>query len=144
MIIVKTKNGARFVNDKQSVMVNHNKEEKQVEVVFGECAQIINDVESVTYTTDVQPLTLKDDGSEVVKLKKEYEELEEKFGRFYDMCNKQKNIIDEYALSVSRLSPHAQREKFLKDELERLDKAVRNKYPDFDVTFGHHDVKSVK
>ena len=89
MIIVKTKNGARFVNEKQSVMVNHNKEEKQVEVVCSEGADIINEVESVTYVTDAQAMSWKEDGSEVVQQKEKYEELKES----YDKQRQNSNLL---------------------------------------------------
>lgn len=142
MIIVKTKNGARFVNDKQSVMVNHNKEEKQVEIVCRDGAEIINGVESVTYITDAQPMSWKDDGSDVVQQKEKYEELKESYDNVHNMCIKQRNIIENYALSVRRLKPIAKKWDFLKAELERLDNAVRDMYPEFNVAYGHDEVKS--
>ena len=144
MIIVKTKNGARFVNEKQSVMVNHNKEEKQVEVVCRDGSDIINEVESVTYITDAQPMSWKEDGSEVVQQKEKYEELKESYESVHNMCIKQRNIIEEYSLSVSRLSPYAKKWDFLKAELERLDNSVRNRYPEFNVAYGHDEIKSEK
>ena len=142
MIIVNTTNGAIFINEKQADLVRHNKEKKQVEVIMSEGAEMINDVESVTYVTDSQPTTWTEDGSEVGQLKGMYEELKADFDAYFDFCNKRGNIIDEYALTVRRLLPHAQREKFLKDELERLDHVVRGRYPEFNVTFGHDDAKS--
>lgn len=141
MIIVNTTNGAIFINEKKADMVRHNKEKKQVQVFLIEGAELINDVESVTYTTDSQPTTWKDEGSEVGKLKEKYEKLEESYDRLYHEANKQRYIIEQYALSVRRLSPHTQRE-FLKDEFERLENVVRGRYPEFNVTFGHDDTKS--
>ena len=142
MIIVNTTNGAIFINEKQADMVRHNKNAKQVEVVIKGGGEMISDVESVTYITDSQPTTWQDEGSEVGQLKEKYEELRKDCEAYFDLCNKRGNIIDEYALTVSRLSPFAQREKFLKDELERLDHVVRGRYPEFNVTFGHDDIKS--
>ena len=80
MIIVKTKNGSKFINEREAVMVCHDKEAKQVSFHTRETMQgvTINDVESVTYTTDAQPIEWKDEGSEVVRLtqsRKEYEML---------------------------------------------------------------------
>lgn len=142
MIIVNTTNGAIFINEKQADLIRHYKKEKQVEVVIKGGDEMISDVEAVTYITDSQPTTWQEEGSEVGQLKGMYEELKADFDAYFDFCNKRGNIIDEYALTVRRLLPHAQREKFLKDELERLDHVVRGRYPEFNVTFGHDDAKS--
>ena len=80
MIIVKTKDGSKFINEKEAVMVCHDKKAKQVSFHTRETMQgvTINDVESVTYTTDAQPIEWKDEGSEVARLtqsRKEYEML---------------------------------------------------------------------
>lgn len=71
MIIVKTDNGAKFVNEKEAVMVCHDKKAKQVSFHTRETMQgvTINDVESVTFITDTQAVEWKDEGSEVEKLK---------------------------------------------------------------------------
>ena len=71
MIIVKTDNGAKFVNEKEAVMVCHDKKAKQVSFHTREMMQgvTINDVESVTFITDTQAVEWKDEGSEVEKLK---------------------------------------------------------------------------
>lgn len=71
MIIVKTNNGAKFVNEKEAVMVCHDKKAKQVSFHTREMMQgvTINDVESVTFITDTQAVEWKDEGSEVERLK---------------------------------------------------------------------------
>ena len=71
MIIVKTDNGAKFVNEKEAVMVCHDKKAKQVSFHTREMMQgvTINDVESVTFITDTQAVEWKDEGSEVENLK---------------------------------------------------------------------------
>lgn len=80
----------------------------------------------------------------MVQQKEKYEELKEHYDSVHNMCIKQRNIIEEYALSVSRLSPCAEKWDFLKEELERLDNAVRNRYPEFNVAYGHDEIKSEK
>ena len=71
MIIVKTDNGAKFVNEKEAVMVCHDKKAKQVSFHTRETMQgvTINDVESVTFITDTQAVEWRDEGSEVERLK---------------------------------------------------------------------------
>lgn len=74
MIIVKTKNGDRFINDKAVTMVEHD-EEKAVVNAYGDNGVFfhIEDVELVQYTNDAEPTSWKDEGSEVQKLKAEIE-----------------------------------------------------------------------
>ena len=76
MIIVKTNNGDRFINEAETLQVSHNKDKAQVEVwpsLWGNQQQqpqyyIIEHVESVIYTT--QETKWKDEGFELETLKK--------------------------------------------------------------------------
>ena len=76
MIIVKTNNGDRFINEAETLQINHIRDKAQVEVWpsrWGNQQQqpqyyIIEHVESVIYTT--QETKWKDDGSELETLKK--------------------------------------------------------------------------
>ena len=75
MIIVKTNNGDRFINEAETLQVNHNKDKAQVEVWpsrWGNQQQqpqyyVIEHVEAVIYTT--QETKWEDEGSEVESLK---------------------------------------------------------------------------
>jgi hypothetical protein len=77
MIIVKTNNGDRFINEAETLQVSHNKDKALVEVWpsrWGNQQQqpqyyIIEHVESVIYTT--QETKWKDEGSELETLKTE-------------------------------------------------------------------------
>ena len=77
MIIVKTNNGDRFINEAETLQVSHNKDKALVEVwpsKWGNQQQqpqyyIIEHVESVIYTT--QETKWKDEGSELETLKTE-------------------------------------------------------------------------
>ena len=94
MIIVKTKNGDRFINDKAVTMVEHDRENAVVNaygdnVVFSH----IEDVESVHYTNEVQPTSWKDVGSEVQQLMKSLEEQSELRRKLYEEYLK---VQDEY------------------------------------------------
>lgn len=70
MIIVKTKNGDRFINDKEVRMVEHDRE-KAVVNAYGDEGWYshFEDVEGVLYTSDAQPTSWKDEGSEIQQLK---------------------------------------------------------------------------
>lgn len=78
MIIVKTKNGDRFINDKAVTMVAHDRE-KAVVNAHGENGAYyhIEDVEGIVYNNDAQPMHWKDEGSEIQRMKKELDELRE-------------------------------------------------------------------
>ena len=81
MIIVKTNNGDRFINEAETLQVSHNKDKALVEVWpsrWGNQQQqpqyyIIEHVESVIYTT--QETKWKDEGSELETLKKRLEDI---------------------------------------------------------------------
>ena len=76
MIIVKTNNGDRFINEAETLQINHIRDKAQVEVWpsrWGNQQQqpqyyIIEHVESVIYTT--QETKWKDEGLELETLKK--------------------------------------------------------------------------
>lgn len=87
MIIVKTNNGDRFINNDKTIQVIHNKEKATVEVYPAEWIgrnpphplyYLIENVESVTYVSDVQAVNYKDEGSEIERLKARCDELSEK------------------------------------------------------------------
>ena len=75
MIIVKTKNGDRFINDKAVIMVEHDRE-KAVVNAHGDKGLYyhIEDVEGVIYTNDAQPTSWEDEGSALAKQDKELSE----------------------------------------------------------------------
>ena len=64
MIIVKTKNGDRLINDKAVTMVEHIRD-KAVVNAHGDKGLYyhIEDVEGVIYTNDAQPTSWQDEGS---------------------------------------------------------------------------------
>ena len=81
MIIVKTNNGDRFINEAETLQVSHNKDKALVEVWpsrWGNQQQqpqyyIIEHVESVIYTT--QETKWKDEGLELETLKKQLRDI---------------------------------------------------------------------
>ena len=85
MIIVKTKNGDRFINDKAVRMVEHDREKAEVNA-FGDEGWYshIEDVEGVLYTNDTQPTWGKDEGSESQRLKAIIEEKEKELSQTYE------------------------------------------------------------
>ena len=81
MIIIKTKTGDIFVNDREMVNVTHNRELHTVDVNDGKVAATlwhkppIEHVESVVYINEQTAKEWKDNGSELEYLRKEMESL---------------------------------------------------------------------
>ena len=74
MIIVRTKKGDHFVNDKAVIKVEHNKERATVTCYADKgIYSYMENVEQVVYTSDAQPVEWKDEGSEIQRLKTELE-----------------------------------------------------------------------
>ena len=85
MIIVKTKNGDRFINDKAVTMVEHDKEKAVVDA-YGDNGVFfhIEDVESVIYTNDAQATSWKDEGSEIQRLKATIEKKDKEYDKMME------------------------------------------------------------
>ena len=85
MIIVKTKNGDRFINDKAVRMVEHDREKAEVNA-FGDEGWYshIEDVEGVLYTNDAQPTSWNDEGSEIQRLKAVIENKKNELSQMYE------------------------------------------------------------
>ena len=82
MIIIKTNNGDRFVNDAETLMVIHDKETARVTVHLKSWRNkqpapfhILN-VEAVVYVNDAQPTNWLDEGSAVEGLKKKLNDVD--------------------------------------------------------------------
>lgn len=120
MIIVKTKNGDRFINDKAVTMVEHDKEKSVVDA-YGDNGVFfhIEDVESIIYNNDAQPIHWKDEGSEIQRLKKANEELSEWGGRMRDEYLKIEQGRDELKERVAQLEPKADPDRWWPDNVDR-------------------------
>ena len=81
MIIIKTTNGDRFINEAECLQVNHLRDTATVEVWparWGDHIQqatrqyyIIQNVEAVIYTNAAQPTEWEDEGSAIRKLEEQ-------------------------------------------------------------------------
>ena len=142
MIIVKTKNGDRFINDRAVTMVEHDRE-KAVANAYGDKGVFfhIEDVEGIVYTNDAQPTSWKDEGSEIQRLKKELDEEREWGERMRDAYLKMEQERDDLKERVAQLetkaAPDYANDKLMDKvyhEIDRLDIQEREdnkeKYPD--------------
>ena len=139
--------GCSFDKVKGEAIVTYNRDPREV-VSFHEGIPLskkeypsvtFTEVEDVIYVTDKNTGSYHYNGSEIERLKaivkKDISENTDLMVR----CNQQSRIIEEYAFFLRRVSPHQQWHKYLKEELELLDKKVREKFPKFDVYFGRND-----
>ena len=102
MIIVKTLNGDKFINDKATMAVLHDKAKKEVAVVSLDGSNIsraITDVEFVAYVNDAQPTSWQDEGSHVEELKKVIDKLRDEI----EMTEKVKNLFRRDVYHVNHL-----------------------------------------
>jgi hypothetical protein len=119
MIIVKTKNGDRFINDKAVTMVEHDKEKAEVNV-YGDKGYLfeIKDVEGIIYTNDAQPTSWKDEGSEIQRLMKSLDEQREWGNKMRDEYLKIEQERDELKERVAQLEPKADPDRWWPDNVD--------------------------
>ena len=126
MIIVKTTNGDRFINDAETLQVSHVKDKAQVEVWpsrWGNQQQqpqyfVIEHVEAVIYTNAAQATQWKDEGSELEKLKAKYDENMEWSGKLRDEYMKIEQERDELKERVAQLEPKADPDRWWPDNVD--------------------------
>ena len=125
MIIVKTKNGDRFINDKAVTMVEHDKE-KAVVNAYGDKGVFfhIEDVEGIIYTNDAQPTSWKDEGSEIQRLIKSLDEQREWGNKMRDEYLKIEQERDELKERVAQLEPNADPDRWWPDNVDSAPVAV--------------------
>ena len=106
MIIVKTKNGDNFINDKAVTAVYHDKENKRVSYtdLNGESFLAFDDVEAIFYTNDAMPTKWEDEGSAVERQrilldisKKRYEMIQEEYFYWQKLCRKYKEVLESFS-----------------------------------------------
>ena len=126
MIIIKTKNGDVFLNEKEVIYVEHEKKNKRV-YISAQNRNIgnIENVESVTFISDTEPIKYKDEGSEVVNLKAQAKEREENINKVWNlMFDIKDKLLSNYsnldAIIKSNPDISLDIKVKLKDEIEKL------------------------
>lgn len=119
MIIVKTKNGDRFINDKAVIMVEHVRD-KAVVNAYGDKGlyYIVEDVEGVIYTNDAQPTSWQDEGSEIQRVTKALSEQIECGEKMRDEYRKMEQERDELKAKVGTLQVELNKLKGATEELK--------------------------
>ena len=125
MIIVKTKNGDRFINEKAVTMVEHDRE-KAVVNAYGDKGVFfhIEDVEGIIYTNDAQPTSWKDEGSEIQRLTKSLDEQREWGNKMRDEYLKIEQERDELKERVAQLEPKTDPDRWWPDNVDSAPIAI--------------------
>ena len=125
MIIVKTKNGDRFINDKAVTMVEHDREKAEVNA-YGDKGYLfdIKDVEGIIYANDAQPMHWKDEGSEIKRLMKLLDERRDWADKMRDEYLKIEQERDELKARVAQLEPKADPDRWWPDNVDIAPVAV--------------------
>ena len=119
MIIVKTKNGDHFINDKAFAMVEHVRD-KAVVNAYGDKGVWfhVEDVEGVIYNNDVQPMHWKDEGSEIQRLMKSLDELREWADKMRYEHLQMMQERDELKERLAQLEPKADPDRWWPDDVD--------------------------
>ena len=125
MIIIKTKNGDHFINEKAVIEVQHDRENAVVNV-YGDKGVFfhIEDVEGVIYTNDAQPTSWKDEGSEIQRLRESLDEQREWGSKMRDEYLKIEQERDELKARVAQLEPKADPDRWWPDNVDSAPVAV--------------------
>ena len=125
MIIVKTKNGDHFINEKAVTEVKHDRE-KAVVSCYGANGYYNHheDVEGVLYTNDAQPTSWTDEGSEIKRLMKSLDEQREWGNKLRDEHlnlmqerDQLKQECEELKARVAALTPKEDPDQWWSDEV---------------------------
>ena len=138
MIIVKTKNGDHFINEKSVIEVKHDREKATVSC-YGANGFFSHheDVVGVVYTNDAQPTSWTDEGSEIERLKKKLHEhmewsrkLRDEYMKIEQERDELKARVEELETRMAELKPAEDKSDnimVLYEELDRLETAQRER-----------------
>ncbi len=133
MIIVKTTDGDKFVNDKAITALSHEREYKRVRFFDKDGNKIAFDnVEGVIYTNDVQPTQWTDEGSEVQRLKNELGQICEHFGFIREWFHLYQNALYDIKDAVARSKDGSDKYAVIKSMIKETDKKYKESVERFD------------
>jgi uncharacterized protein YdcH (DUF465 family) len=104
MIIVITKGGNEYINDKLVISVAHARKLKKVYVESPDHqTRAIHDVEQIRYYSDTTQITIEEDGSEVKKLKDQLKAKDAKFDELHKYTDRMRAIVLNYEFTHPEL-----------------------------------------
>lgn len=84
MIIIETKNGKVFVNDKKIEVCEHHKKDSEVGVYNGDHVSVVKDVVSISYISDNHDAVIGDEGIELQECLETCSNLQKGFSKLRD------------------------------------------------------------
>ena len=119
MIIVKTKNGDHFINEKSVIEVKHDREKAEVSCYGANGYYSYHEfVECVVYTNDAQPTSWTDEGSEIARLKKSIVDSMEWVSKLREEYFKIEQERDELKVRLAKLEPKEDPDRWWPDNVE--------------------------
>jgi hypothetical protein len=104
MILVITKGGNEYINDKLVISVAHARKLKKVYVESPDHqTRAIHDVEQIRYYSDTTQITIEEDGSEVKKLKNQLKAKDAEIAERYEYTNRMRAIALDYKFTHPEL-----------------------------------------
>jgi hypothetical protein len=104
MILVITKGGNEYINDKLVISVSHDRKLKKVYVESPDHnTHTIHDVEQIRYYSDTTQITIDEDGSEVKKLKDQLKAKDAKFDELRKYTDRMRAIVFNYEFTHPEL-----------------------------------------
>ncbi len=104
MIIIKTKNGDHFINDKEIIEVAHDREKATVSCYgANDHTSHIGNVEGVIYTNDAQPTSWQDEGSMVRALTYELKKRVLDIGWLQELVGRYRDFLRDFASEMIQI-----------------------------------------
>ena len=119
MIIVKTKNGDVFVNEKATHVVQHDRENKCVVIRSHKEGPncVVKDVESIIYNNEAQPTQWMDEGSQIEKMRAQLKEYSSDMCRLADANRNLLQECDELKERLAKLEPKVGSDRWWPDDV---------------------------
>jgi len=119
MIIVKTKNGDVFVNEKETQVVQHDRGNKWVVIRSHKEGPncVVRDVEGVIFTNEAQPTQWIDEGSQIEKMREQLKKNHDELCRLADANRNLLEERDELKERLAKLEPKADPDRWWPDDV---------------------------
>ena len=119
MIIVKTKNGNKFINDKMMTKAEHNKEKAEFECHVEGALLHYNEVETIIYMNGTKSEVWKDESSEREQMIAELKELREKKDFYFTFCTDYKALHRTATNRLAKIDDLLKENENLKSKLSK-------------------------
>lgn len=105
MILIKTETGNELINEKEFIMVSHDRNLKTVKLYKDPRLPYreIDNIESITYTNEAQPTEWKVDGSQVEYLNKLVKNLESRLTYQYKISDRFKEALRRFGTELENI-----------------------------------------